>query len=491
LLNASDQDVFIERSALRQPRPPTSVTAHVGRTDHDFHVVSGTTTFGAARVAEARLGNDAAVVIGHLDDLNAAQNPALVLLELLRSHGDDLALDLISGRFAAIVVRETEILMVTDHAGTVPLYYAVRDGKATITSRLAAIDDGIEPRLAPPEQPGSGGSPSRTFLDGVSRVPMGSAVRLSRAGMTLSGSRRYWYPRVRVRHRDEAATTVRLRTALREAFERRRQRHATADQCFVISGGIDSSALLATASQSGGRWRTYSIGTADVNEFAEARLVSDHLGTSHTEEVFTPEDLLAILPHALLALESIEPDFLEYTAPLMLLYSRMRGEKVVHTGYGSDLMFGGNLKRALSPPAVHQHCIDELESIDASNEFSVNLGWRWDLETEHSYLDRDFVETAMAIDPALKIERDIPKYVLRSAFRDLLPEQTVWRKKIGIHESTGTRSLFDVAVRAGDGAEWRKRSMLRSLANQIFCNRVAPEDVDMAMIVDGARTRVP
>ncbi|MDB5072318.1 MAG: bls [Candidatus Eremiobacteraeota bacterium] len=468
-------------------RPPTSVTVRVRRTDHDVDTVSGEGTFGASRVSQARIGNDAAVLIGHLDDPSAAANPARHLLEILQSHGDELALDLISGRFAAVVVRDAEIVMITDHAGMVPLYYTVNDGMVTISSRLIALAGGAERRMAPPAPPGPSGYTTSTFLEGVSRVPLGSVVRLDRAGMARATTRRYWYPSVRVRYRDEAAAAALVRTALAGAYGRRRDRHATADQCFVISGGIDSSALLATAAaQSATRLRTYSIGTAEVNEFAEARLVAGHVGSAHTEELFTTDDLLASLPHALLALESTETDFLEYTAPLMLLYGRMRGEKVVHTGYGSDLMFGGNLKSAPPPAAVHQHCIDELESIDASNEFSVNLGWRWELETEHSYLDRDFLETAMSIDPALKIAHGIPKYVLRLAFRDMLPEATVWRKKIGIHEATGTRSLLDTVVGGGTGGA-RKRSLVRSLAAMIFCDGAHPADVDMEMLVDAAR----
>lgn len=436
-----------------------------------------------ARISEARSGDSAAFVVGHVGqqhDRSAAQ----ALLDLVESHGAAVAADLISGQFAAVVVRPSDVLLMTDHAGSVPLYYVAERGRLDVSSRLLPLSG----RRGETRIDDRNSDSSRTFVPGVMRVPIGSVVTIERAAIG-AGVRVETYSSLtpRIRERDLARATEAIRSVLTAAYGTRAARHAQSAQCFVISGGIDSSALLATAMTFGATPTTLSIGTEDVNEFAEAALVARHFGTRHREELFTADELVGSLPQVVAALESIEPDFVEYTSPLMLLYSRLEPHTVVHTGYGSDIMFAGNVHGSASPAEVQRHCAAELASIDGSNEFSVNLAWHWNLEAEHSYLDRDVVDTAMSLDPLLKIIGGIPKYVLRKAFEAVLPAETVWRRKIGIHEATGARSIFSRAV-GGDREQTveHKRRLLGFVAAELFLNAVPPELVDMEKAVHHA-----
>ena len=53
--------------------------------------------------------------------------------------------------------------------------------------------------------------------------------------------------------------------------------------------------------------------------------------------------------------------------------------------------------------------------------------------------DREFLDVAMAIDPAEKMTGPgrIEKFVLREAFQDLLPESIAWRQKEQFSDGVG------------------------------------------------------
>ncbi|GAA3674700.1 asparagine synthase [Yimella lutea] len=62
----------------------------------------------------------------------------------------------------------------------------------------------------------------------------------------------------------------------------------------VLSGGIDSSSVAALAVRCGAQLTTVSMGTELGDEFDQARLVADHLGTNHRELRTSSTDILAL-----------------------------------------------------------------------------------------------------------------------------------------------------------------------------------------------------
>jgi len=68
---------------------------------------------------------------------------------------------------------------------------------------------------------------------------------------------------------------------------------------IFLSGGIDSSSVVAAAVEGGaGRLKTFSIGFGErsFDETGYARLVAEKFGTEHIEERISAEDMLAIVP---------------------------------------------------------------------------------------------------------------------------------------------------------------------------------------------------
>ncbi len=67
-----------------------------------------------------------------------------------------------------------------------------------------------------------------------------------------------------------------------------------------LSGGIDSSSVVAMMAEAlpADSVKTFSIGFAEssFDESAHARRVAEHFGTDHREHVFTPRDMVDVLP---------------------------------------------------------------------------------------------------------------------------------------------------------------------------------------------------
>jgi asparagine synthase (glutamine-hydrolysing) len=169
---------------------------------------------------------------------------------------------------------------------------------------------------------------------------------------------------------------------------------ARSDQAAFLSGGIDSSVVVALVQRAFDRnVHTFSIAFGDhyKNELEWSSMVAKHVGTNHTVVHISPQEILAALDstHADLALPIGDP----LTVPNAILFARAREVSgYVWNGEGGDPCFGGpkNLPMVLaelygdgenqahhgSPRArsyyrAHLKCFDELEALMTPDALSV------------------------------------------------------------------------------------------------------------------------
>jgi len=108
-----------------------------------------------------------------------------------------------------------------------------------------------------------------------------------------------------------------------------------------LSGGIDSSAVVALMREAGYTPRTFSVGFDEqaFDESEHARVVARLFKTDHTHVQLTGSDLLAQLPHALEAMDQPTGDAVNTYVVSGAV--RARGIKVALSGLGGDEIFGG------------------------------------------------------------------------------------------------------------------------------------------------------
>lgn len=126
--------------------------------------------------------------------------------------------------------------------------------------------------------------------------------------------------------------------------------NATRDQMIAdvpigafLSGGIDSSLIVSLMQKNTNKSvKTYTIGYHDSNydESSYAKLVAQHLGTSHTELILSPKDLIDVVPKLPLLYD--EPFADSSQVPTFLISQLARNSVTVAlSGDGGDEVFGG------------------------------------------------------------------------------------------------------------------------------------------------------
>ena len=270
-----------------------------------------------------------------------------VVVHAYEEYGDDFVSHL-DGMFALAVwdAPASTLTLARDRMGEKPLYYFAGRDTFVFGSEVRAL-------LEHPEVPRelSLDSLSRylafeyvpaphSIIAGVAKLPPGHLLTVSPGVKPRAIA--YWdltfTPETSVGEREWAA---RVRGQLEEAVCR--QLVSDVPVGMFLSGGIDSSAIVATAARvSGRRLRTFSVGfdEASYDERPFARLVARRYETDHTEVVFSPREALNLLDDVghLLDEPLVDGSFL----PIYALSREARGAvTVVLSGDGGDELFCG------------------------------------------------------------------------------------------------------------------------------------------------------
>jgi asparagine synthase (glutamine-hydrolysing) len=294
-----------------------------------------------------------------------------VILAAFESLGVERAVSRFVGMFAIALWdrREGELWLIRDRMGIKPLYVARTAYGVAFASELGALtkapglatdlDMGaIEAYLRYLYIPGH----ATPFRD-VRKLPPGQYLRIRDAGRESPEPVPYWsLPEVRARgaaeRRAHGPTDRDAVDALESLLSDSVRLRMIADVPVgaLLSGGIDSSLVVALMQRASGRpVRTFTVGFSGTehDESAHARAIAGHLGTEHTELPMTGEDALALVPE----LPSIfdEPLANPSQIPTRLVSRLARGSVVVAlSGDGGDELFGGYNRYTAGPAAARR-----------------------------------------------------------------------------------------------------------------------------------------
>ncbi|MDB5866697.1 MAG: asnB-5 [Betaproteobacteria bacterium] len=221
----------------------------------------------------------------------ATHSDTEVILEGYRRWGPDV-LDRLDGMFAFVIwdCERRRAFGARDHVGIKPLFYRRTQGKLIFGSELKVLTALAD--TAPCVRRASVyeyllysyvPAPFSIYEDYL-KLPPGHCFDFDEAGDTLSV--RQWWAVPRPSEPagvDFPGAVASLRTVFGQAVERRMISDVPIGA--FLSGGIDSSVIVAEMAARGGAIRTFSIGYRDNPEYDEspyANLVADALGVKHT-----------------------------------------------------------------------------------------------------------------------------------------------------------------------------------------------------------------
>jgi asparagine synthase (glutamine-hydrolysing) len=280
-----------------------------------------------------------------------------VLLALIARDGLVPALEATNGMFAlALWDRSLRTLtLARDRFGQKPLAYGWNGGTFLFGSELHALeaDDGFaaapdRDAIAAMLATGTIAVPA-SALTGIRKLPPGALVTIAAdiATGAMPEPRRWWSSadvvnaaRATPFHGSAADAEDALGALLADAV--RLCRVADVPLGAFLSGGIDSTAVVAAMRDGGTPPRSFTIGFTDqgFDESPHAEAVARHLGTSHTTMMVSEAEALAVVPEIGRLYD--EP-FADSSQIPTLLVSRLARQHVtvVLSGDGGDEMFGG------------------------------------------------------------------------------------------------------------------------------------------------------
>ena len=257
----------------------------------------------------------------------------------------------IDGMFAIVIwdARERNLRLYRDRPGIKPLYYYYDGSRFAFASELKAL----EAALKPGELTFDGSAcydflgyryvpAPKTLYQRCFKLPPAHELVYAPDIGRLSAPRRYWNLPVPDAPRTPAldAACEELRSLIGTSVAE--QMIADVPLGFFLSGGVDSSVVVASAARNGRRVSTFAIGfdRDDVSETPYAREVAARFATDHHERILSPADAAALLP--LLKQWFDEPFADESSMPTYLVAKTAREHvTVVLTGDGGDEVFGG------------------------------------------------------------------------------------------------------------------------------------------------------
>lgn len=370
-----------------------------------------------------------------------------VILALYREKGIHF-LEELSGIFAFVLYDEEkdEFLIARDPIGVIPLYIGQdADGKIYFGSELKALEgfcDEYEP-----------------FLPGHYYYSKENTMKrwYTRSWMEFDGLKEGQKQKADEQHSKNGTSASQL---IYDALESAVQRQLMSDVPYgvLLSGGLDSSVISAIAKKyvakrietdgnSEAWWpqlHSFAVGLKGAPDLIKAREVAEYIGTVHHEINYTLQEGLDAIRDVIYFIETYDVTTVRASTPMYLLARVIKsmGIKMVLSGEGADEIFGGYLYFHKAPDArtFHEETVRKLSKLYLYDCLRANKSLAaWGVEGRVPFLDKEFLDIAMSLDPELKMApgRVIEKKVVREAFADMLPASVAWRQKEQFSDGVG------------------------------------------------------
>ena len=399
-------------------------------------------------------------------------------------------LNMFEGDFSLAIwdIKKRSLFLARDRFGVKPLYFSYskkffRFG-STLQSIIANkdIDMKLDPKSLHMHFSLHAVVPApNTIFENIKKVPPGHYLIINEEKKVIL--EKYWELDSKDNNliEDENEAISLIRDLLSKSVEKRLSA-SDIDVGVLLSGGLDSSLIVALAKDKFPKLKTFSIGFEDDkeekgSEFFYSDQVAKKFNTNHQKYIIDNAVVLSKLPDAF---KSMSEPMVAQDAVAFYMLSELvsKDVKVILSGQGADEGFAGYFwykKIALEENNYNnflKHYVDrsdaelkEFLKIKFKNDYTSrlvqdklnlinsktlignvlnldittlvvddpvkrvdNMTMAWGLEARVPFLDHDLIEASAKIDPRLHLKRN-GKNILKAISDNLLPRDIISRKK--------------------------------------------------------------
>jgi asparagine synthase (glutamine-hydrolysing) len=400
-----------------------------------------------------------------------------VIVHLYEEFGDDF-LKYLNGMFGLCLwdKKEKKLILARDRIGIKPLYYTQTKNRFLFASEIKSIlkDREIKKEISPegfdifmafqciPN--------NSTMFRGIEKVPPANMLVFQDGRIQL---KQYWKPEPK--EIELKNITEKIKDLLTDSVKLRLISDVPLG--VLLSGGLDSSALVALASKIKQEpLETFSVGFGEANdELPYAKIVAKRFNTNHHEFIVRPKSLEGLLDKIVWHMD--EP-LADGGAVATYLVSEIVKDqvKVVLVGEGSDEVFGGyswhklanfpvnllpySLKRkfyfylttfykgqkrnifrdpyALFDKPADSNLFKRMSDFELKSILPNSLLMKVDkmtmahsIEARVPFLDHRIIEYMYSLSFSLSPEKIVGKKLIKKIFTNILPEPVLRRRKHG------------------------------------------------------------
>lgn len=415
-----------------------------------------------------------------------------VILKCYRHYGEDLVHHL-DGVFSFSIFNKNsgQLFCARDRLGIKPFYYKYSSDSFSFASNTKALINKDENLSINNESLHyqftlhSVIPAPNTIISNIQKLEPGFFIKIDSKGI-LTKEKYYSFDHIKVNHNiKEEEILNETERLLIKAIEKRFYT-ADVDVGVLLSGGLDSSLIVAIAAKLNlSDINTFSIGFPSIDneigdEFYYSGLVAKKFRTNHHKYRITLEQLFSSMDEVIKAMP--EPMFSQDSAAFYLLAKEVSAnQKVVLSGQGADELFGGYfwykkmhetkgsdiekfrnhyfdrdhdkycemIAKAFITSDHSSYLIEQLYNAQRHEISFLDKTFRIDLstliiddpvkrvdsmtmacglETRVPFLDRDLIEFLLSIPSLTKLEND-GKYYLKKVAEKYLDKELIYRDK--------------------------------------------------------------
>lgn len=262
-----------------------------------------------------------------------------VILRGYQIYGTDI-FSMLDGMFALAIYdkKKKQIILARDRIGKKPLYYSIKNKELIFSSEIkslleAEVSNQISKDIMLKTIMSRFSPGNDTVFSDIKKLPPSSYGIFSKGELKISN---YWsLPNL---NEEKDPDLNQLDEILEKSVEKRLISDVPVG--VLLSGGLDSSAIVSYMSRKVDKIKTFSVGfTEGLDESRYSRLVSEHFSTDH-KEIMLDRDILSYLPQVVYHMD--EPISDPAALPTYILSEEIsKHVKVALSGEGGDEVFGG------------------------------------------------------------------------------------------------------------------------------------------------------